>query len=330
MEQNHFYIRKKFALIILLFFINCQSSFQKFVDAMADPTQFKSLTNDVSNINMTDEFGQTLLTHATISNNIEIVSILLDKKIDPKIKDKGSRSALDYAVHYDRLDIFKLILEKNPNLIEDRNFLEGVLLNAVELNKANFVETILIKKNLTNVKLNTTNKFLLHTALDHSNQNKDVIKMIIEKGADVNSIESNGRTPIFRLRSDAEMDCLKYLIEAGANLNHKDSDGHSVMYYWAAIQKFDFIKEILKHGAVPEEGMFVLVITERSYDTTKTIADYQHSESLKYVPENYGGIVSKKVNSTEKVSDENKIPLLDFVQVHDKELYRKLKSLNYK
>lgn len=314
----------------MFFSLHCQSNIQKLVGAMAEPTQFKALVNNVSDINMTDDFGQTLLIHATVSNNIEVVSILLDKKIDVKIKDKGSRSALDYAVHYDCLDIFRLILEKNPTIIQDRNFIEGILLNAVELNKADFVETVLNKINLTKVKLNTTNKFLLHTALIHSNQNKDTIKMIIKKGADVNSIESDDKTPIFRLKSDANIDCLKYLIEAGANLNHKDSDGHSVMYYWAAIQKFDFIKEILKRGAIPEEGMFVLVITERSYNNTKTKTDYQYSESLKYVPENYGGTVSKQINTTEKISDENKIPLMDFVQVHDKELYKKLKSFNYK
>ncbi|XDD56100.1 ankyrin repeat domain-containing protein [Leptospira sp. WS4.C2] len=330
MEQNQSYIRTSIFSIIMFFFLHCQSNIQKLVGAMEEPTQFKALINNVSDINMTDDFGQTLLIHATVSNNIEVVSILLDKKIDVKIKDKGSRSALDYSVHYDCLDIFKLILEKNPTIIEDRNFLEGILLNAVELNKADFVETVLNKKNLANIKLNTTGKFLLHTALDHSNQNKDAIKMIIKKGADVNSVESDGKTPIFRLKSDANIDCLKYLIQAGANLNHKDSNDHSVMYYWATIQKFDFIKEILKRGAVPEEGMFVLVITERSYNSTKTKTDYQHSESLKYVPENYGGIVHKQVNTTEKVSDENKIPIMDFVQIHDKELYKKLKSINYK
>lgn len=319
-----------FTSMLLLLIPNCQSNFQSISNAMDNPTAFQKELLEISDIDMKDEFGRSLLMIAASQNRKEIVSMLLDKKIDVRSTDLSNRSALDYAVYDNSLESFILILDRSPNLMKDTMYLENVLMNAIELNKVEFVRFLLHKRFPINHILTNTNRTILNSALEFAHQNKDVIHLLIQNGADTNAIEADGKPPLFRLKQDADLLCLKSLIEGKANLNFKDNENHTVLFYWAQTKRFSFIKEALRKGAIPESGMYILNITNRSYETNKTKVDYQHSESLKYVPSEYGGIVRTKVKTTGTVQDEEKIPIMEYAEKHDKDLYLLLKKVGYK
>lgn len=81
---------------------------------------------------------------------------------------------------------------------------------------------------------------------------KERIKFLIDRGANVNSIDNNGRTPIFCAyvssfyrETKNSLACVKLLIDARANVNHQDEDGNTLLHYSIAIGIGSMNKDIL-------------------------------------------------------------------------------------
>lgn len=63
--------------------------------------------------------------------------------------------------------------------------------------------------------------------LYNSTEYFDIIKYLVEQGADVNAKDNKGIVPLLYVRSNYEI--VKYLIENGANINVKDTNGHTLL-----------------------------------------------------------------------------------------------------
>lgn len=78
----------------------------------------------------------------------------------------------------------------------------------------------------------------------------DVMKYLIDQGADVNAVGDGGLSPILhasvlRIR----MNAIKYLIKRGANINAKDMTGMTVLMYVSEAGFLNFTKYLVEHGA---------------------------------------------------------------------------------
>lgn len=58
----------------------------------------------------------------------------------------------------------------------------------------------------------------------------EVIKLLLEKGADIEAADSNGRTLLYRASLNGHDKVVKLLLEKGADMNTKDSDGWTPLY----------------------------------------------------------------------------------------------------
>ncbi len=52
-----------------------------------------------------------------------------------------------------------------------------------------------------------------------------MVKLLIKYGADINSFNSQGRTPLHNASASGYFDIVRYLLNTGANINVKDNDG---------------------------------------------------------------------------------------------------------
>eukprot|EP00919_Chromeraceae_sp_WS-2016_P057609 GHVR01136574.1.p1 GENE.GHVR01136574.1~~GHVR01136574.1.p1 ORF type:complete len:134 (-),score=15.97 GHVR01136574.1:352-753(-) len=59
--------------------------------------------------------------------------------------------------------------------------------------------------------------------------NNDCMKLLIEKGADVNEMDTYGKTALFWACEHDKLDLVKLLIENGADINHKDKKGETAV-----------------------------------------------------------------------------------------------------
>jgi ankyrin repeat protein len=136
--------------------------------ADGDIEQVKLLISKETDINLTDDYGQTPLHCAVVKGHKNIVEFLLTKgaRIDPK--DNAGRTPLHYAASAGHTDVAQIILDK------------GASINAVD------------KEDWTP----------LHYATRM--RNKAIVELLVKRGADLNATNERGHTAlslIQRMRS---------------------------------------------------------------------------------------------------------------------------------
>ncbi|MGB7208946.1 MAG: ankyrin repeat domain-containing protein [Pyrinomonadaceae bacterium] len=216
---------------------------------------FSQVSCRPANINLPSQdeknSSRTVLTAATIqdelfkailSNDIEAVADALKKGADPNATysdpAKGERlTPLALAVEKDA-KIVQLLLEKgaNPNTFSDffvgshrelRNF--SPLMQAAAFGK---IETVrLLIDNKADVNLVSKSGFspLMAAASD-----KYIMELILKNGANPNSRDNQGETPLMAVvlgaaYDDSKMGRVKLLIEKGADPNAKDKNGRTAL-----------------------------------------------------------------------------------------------------
>lgn len=78
----------------------------------------------------------------------------------------------------------------------------------------------------------------------------DIIKAIIEAGADINAQSNGGMTALMEAASWGHADIAKLLIEAGANINARNTEGSTALLYAAGNRRAaDVVKILVNAGA---------------------------------------------------------------------------------
>jgi hypothetical protein len=70
----------------------------------------------------------------------------------------------------------------------------------------------------------------------------DVIKVFLEKGADVKAANKDGDTPLHWAAAKGKLDVVKYLVEKGADVNAADKNGNTSLHWAAVYGNLDVVK----------------------------------------------------------------------------------------
>lgn len=89
------------------------------------------------------------------------------------------------------------------------------------------------------------------TALEHAveNSNREMVQLLLARGADVNARNGAGQTVLMMLSDDATADLVWDLINAGADVNAKDEDGDTPLIEAAGEINLEVLKTLLDAGA---------------------------------------------------------------------------------
>lgn len=101
----------------------------------------------------------------------------------------------------------------------------------------------------------TSNYFLfsgpnedLITGIEKSNIKE--VKSALDKGADINTIDSNGNTAlIFAVKEEKSIELISFLIEKGAKVNMTDEESWTPLFYAVEQSNFDLVKLLINNGA---------------------------------------------------------------------------------
>ena len=79
--------------------------------------------------------------------------------------------------------------------------------------------------------------------------NYEIVKYLLESGADVNIRNSNGETALIKAAAKKNYRVIKLLIESGADVNVKSGNAHTALIMASTIDDFNTIKLLIESGA---------------------------------------------------------------------------------
>ncbi len=254
---------------------------------LGDAEEVDRLIHQGVDVNALGENGRTALMQAAFENQPKIVELLIEKGADVNIKHRSGKTALDFALE-DGSEVAKL-LEKHGAIRSDlAAALEGgdvesehLMLEQIE--KAKLKELILAvamgNMELARSLLEKGVKIDAETGLDLIYQNvlrrtgsrgvcprearwtalklaawsgnQEIVRLLIETGADVNATDEFGWTPLM-LTAISERDpveVVRLLIEKGADVNAKLQDGVTPLIFAASAGNLKIVKLLIQKGA---------------------------------------------------------------------------------
>lgn len=183
---------------------------------------------------------------------LEVVKYIVDNfEVDVNCADSDHITPLIAAVEYNHFDIVKYLVEEC-----------GAEVDACDDN--------LITP--------------LHFAA--TSGNTEIMQYLIEKGADINHIDIDGRTPLVAAIIEERDEAVKYLIDKGANINIKDEQSVTLLHYAAANGHIKLVAHLIDNGldvnAVDKDGHTALIdaVTYGHVEVAKYLI--QHGATFKY------------------------------------------------
>jgi len=236
------------------------------------------LISQGADVNASGEKGLRPLHTAAQKGNADIAKLLILKGSDVNIVDKNKYTPLHYAVEERNTDIVKLLIENGADV--NARTTEGVqpihisskygdieiakilLAKGADLNSKDKLGSKSIQYAAGNGR-NRMIEFLLSEGVD-VNDGKGKLtalhnaawygkistaRFLIEKGADVNSLNANKSTPLHLASGMGHDKIAEILIDRGANINAVNKDGSTPIHYAAEKGMIKVVRLLLSRGA---------------------------------------------------------------------------------
>lgn len=158
------------------------------------------------------------------------------------------------AIEEGNLEEIKVYLERTKN--PDADFEPDNILNyAIDNCRGNYDETITFLINDCKDVNNHKSKFQdtpLHKLCKRTTPHLNLIKLLLDKGADVNERNISGKTPLIYCNYSFSGELAELLVQHGADINAKDRYGNTVLHDDYAHRKVgnfeEFLVALLKLG----------------------------------------------------------------------------------
>jgi len=233
--------------------------------------------------------------------NDNIFEYLIKKISNPNIKNNNGISILTLAIIKNRINIVEYLLKHNNNLTINEVDSNGFtpLENAINQNNDKIVHMILNYGINNNIKINIGMKdyggnFPLIKAINKKNfeMTFSIINYANQNMINTNIQDENGNTPLILSYKNNDLKIFNYLLEY-YNINQTSNSGNTILHYAIFDRKIDVTKQLLIMGAN-------LHLKNDSNNSPMDVAfNYLNSDILKAIIQ-YGNI---NVNIKNKMGD---------------------------
>jgi ankyrin repeat protein len=172
--------------------------------------------------------GSTYIHQAVIYNSSQIIPILIDIGVDINVTNKDGKTALCLATELGNQIVTRTLLMFNPDImIPDLDCWLPIHFAIRENLPYDIIEKLCFDHKKHLFEKNSITPILL--AVIHSNYN--VVKLLLDRGADINSKDIFNRTPIIESINNKNSQIFKLLLAHNPDLNIITYEGFNVLYY---------------------------------------------------------------------------------------------------
>lgn len=166
------------------------------------------------------------------NNNLEMAKILIEKGANVNFAPKQGMSLLSLSIVMKSNDVGNYLIEKGADtkvMIEDSGLKWSLSDICVSVGNLEMLKKLLNKSEINEV--NSAKQTLLYEAVTAEKPSLEVIKYLVDNGADVNVKNKAGISIILMMVLDNKLDIVKILAESGQNIKGKDTRGLTLIDY---------------------------------------------------------------------------------------------------
>lgn len=166
---------------------------------------------------------------------------------------------------FNKLAQLSLVNRKFKQIADDEPLLNQLAKRFTEFHsqeaESEFIDAIdlILKDNRNYIKIaeglvggintNITNQVLLNIARTCPNGNEDLVKLLLEFGADANVTNNFGHTPLILTSTGGHKEIVKLLLDHGANVNATNNKGYTALWWASFFGYKEIVALLLNCGA---------------------------------------------------------------------------------
>lgn len=186
----------------------------------------EELKRGIFDVNLADSFGDTLLCTAAMRGSLDIVQILIDHGADVNLKDSHHGTPLHHASGNGHFDVVGLLLDKGASVdVFDQQ--DNTPLHTAIKNGYTGVVGVLLEHGADP---NVQGEEELVFQLACSTLSADIVRLLLEKGADPCREDGCGCTALHAAAHTGRYENAILLLEAGADPCARDGDGYTPLH----------------------------------------------------------------------------------------------------
>ena len=200
-----------------------------------------------ADVNARNSRGYTALHHAAFANKPEAISSLADAGADVGAVDAAGWSPLHDAASEGASDAVAALLRRgaNGNLLDNEG--RSALHLAAQYGHTEATELLLTAGTDVTLRFGKSENTPLDSAVVEGHLS--VMRAIIRRGADVNAVDSVGRTALYRAAFFNQVEAIDALVNAGASMSQADEHGRTPLYIATARNSLEAAAALSKHSA---------------------------------------------------------------------------------